>query len=301
MQNENGKTRGVDRRAVIKGAAWAVPAIAVATAAPMASASNEKAGFDYAWYSCNNGTWFFEFKPKAGSGVTVTGVQVTSSFFGTNVPLSSGSKNGHSGWQIQANGSKDHFTTKPGACPRDHLVDDGTVFTVRYSDNTTDTFPASSIPAVIDMNNAQNCGTCGWVNDGTPSASVATYTGNKGKWSFEIESGLYDSNSQPVKIASVAMYTKWEPCTGGTPQAIKTWTSINNKTFSDDIDGLVYGGCGGKTWIMSHYNVAGTTPKAIMIADGTYFEITYVGGTTVTLNASQIATWEKDAEKTGGQ
>jgi len=39
MQSEEKKTSGIDRRAVLKGAAWAVPAIAVATAAPSASAS----------------------------------------------------------------------------------------------------------------------------------------------------------------------------------------------------------------------------------------------------------------------
>ena len=81
-QSQNGHRLAIGRRALLKGAAWSVPVIAAATAAPAAVASVNSLS-DYSWYFAQN---------QVGSGgnrllAASTNINVNKSGSGPNIPF----------------------------------------------------------------------------------------------------------------------------------------------------------------------------------------------------------------------
>ena len=308
-------SRGVSRRTLVKGTAWAVPAVAVASAAPAYAASPKPAGLSSTWYSCNNGTFKFFFNPAPG--ITITSVTIQSSwtpFAPPNPPftltLSTVTKDEVNApasflakFQNPSVGgitydSQAHFTTLRW-CAVDQLVADNSVLTVTYTQagvNRTVTYRASEIDKTKHTaGNAQNCGVCGTdgstVNPGATAfePQALEYEGKNGQWTIKF-TGV---NTPAALITKIEVFTTIPTCGLGTSTLLFTWTGgPTNKpaiSFGGD-SGTPLGSCGStkQVWY-DHYGSqgAGNTlcPSAVLVSESTFFKITHANGYVETLYA----------------
>ena len=307
-------SRGVSRRTLVKGTAWAVSAVAVASAAPAYAASPKPAGLSSTWYSCNNGTFKFFFNPAPG--ITITSVTIQSSWTPfappnppftltlstvtkdeVNAPASFLAKFQNPKVGAVTYDSQAHFTTLRW-CAVDQLVADNSVLKVTYTQagvTRTDNYPASEIDKTKHTaGNAQNCGVCGTdgstVNPGatTFGSQALEYDGKDGQWTIKF-TGV---NTPAALITKIEVFTTIGTC-GLSPAApLFTWTGSSatpSITFGGN-SGTPLGTCGStkQVWY-GHYGSntapAQPCPSSVLVNDATFFTITHANGYVETLNA----------------
>ena len=299
----------ISRRTVVKGAAWAAPAVVLTTALPAYAASFPlTVGASSAWYSCNNGTFEFYFNPvPAVTNIVSVTIQSNWAPFATPFTLtrSTETKDRQDNparylFEFQNPGgtsSLAHFTTLRW-CALDQLRADNSILTVTYVEDgvtKTETFTGFDIDySVFTMGNSQSCGICG--QDGSQTNPGATifdgnksiiYDGKHGEWEFKLKA----ASGAAAQMTKIELWIPGGSCVSSSP--VYTWTG--GATGSQSIKPPVTGalgtcGSGANTWI-AHYgaNTGQNTlcASTVLYGDGTYFKITHANGYVETLPVPQ--------------